>query len=77
MAHAAEAGYQASRERARAAGWRPRAIGDTFGAVRRAFFFHHRGFDFADPEHGIELARREGDLLAAWRAGQRLEARQP
>jgi 2'-hydroxyisoflavone reductase len=60
--------YQASTERARVAGWRPRPIADTFGDVRRAFFLHHRGFDFGDPEHGIELARREGEVLRAWHA---------
>jgi 2'-hydroxyisoflavone reductase len=58
--------YQASTERARAAGLRLRPVAQTFGEVRRSFFLHHAGFEFGDPGRGIALARVEREVLAAW-----------
>lgn len=67
--HEMEGGfYHASTERARAAGLRPRSIRATYGVVIDAFLREHgQGFDFTDREHGVEIARREKELLEAWR----------
>lgn len=59
--------YHASTEKARAAGFRPRQVRQVYRPIVDAFLRHHADFDFRHPEHGVELARREEELLAGWR----------
>lgn len=59
--------YRASTEKAVAAGLKPRSVAESFRPILDAFLQHHRDFDFQDPDHGVALARREAELLSAWR----------
>lgn len=59
--------YQASPQRAITAGLRTRPVAATYGPIRRAFFMHHAGYDFGNVETGFALARREAEVLAAWK----------
>ncbi|MFP3939821.1 MAG: NAD-dependent epimerase/dehydratase family protein [Acidobacteriota bacterium] len=59
--------YRGSTERAREAGLRPRSIAQTFRPVVDTFLRDHGEYDFTEPGYGPAIARREGELLAAWR----------
>ena len=59
--------YRASTERARRAGFRPRSVAQTYRPVVDTFLRDHPEYDFTEPGYGPAIARRERELLAAWR----------
>ena len=66
--HETEGGFfYAGIEKALAAGLRPRSIRETYGLLIDAFLRDYSGFEFTHREHGVEIARREKELLEAWR----------
>lgn len=59
--------FYGSTEKARTAGFHPRSIAQTFGPVLDAYLRHHRDADGDHPTDGPAIARREEELLTAWR----------